>query len=96
MELSLSSCLGMLPTSGVPNLTIDFGGELSDVDYQSSFSETALQVGEVSSFCVLWEGIGWGLHVSGESSTQRYLFWMIFYFCCVHLLSSKAPLILEN
>lgn len=43
MELSLSSCLGGLPTSGVLNLTtIDFGGELSDVDYQSSFSKIAL------------------------------------------------------
>lgn len=101
MELSLSSCLGVLPTSGVFNLTtIDFGGELSDVDYQSSYSKTALQVGEVSSFCVLWGGIRWGcMYLEREgirSSTLRFLFWMTFYFCCVHLLSSKANLKPEN
>lgn len=66
--LSLSIRLRVFPTFGVVTLTTDLGlggvgWELSDVGYQSSFSNTAPQAGEVSSPRVFWGWIFSGLYV---------------------------------
>lgn len=98
MELRLSICLRSFPAFWVLNHTaIDFGGELSDVDYQSSsacFSKMALWVGEVSLSCVFWGQIFsgcWYLETEGtRSSAQRYPFWMAFHFYSLHFLSNEA------